>query len=367
MSIRPTRRSLAFVLATVALAAPGLTGCGFDAATERPYTPAAGANDVSGVVDVLGAVVVSSAPGSGTFVATLANNDQQDPDVLDADRDRADREASSTRSRSRGAARSTSPTTGASSSAGTSPPGTSSPSTIGFDSGERVTMQVPVVPNSGNYEGLDGEPSESRATSRPPTRPRSGHARPLDDPGPAPPRRERVERQEPLHRLGRRRPHREGPRRGGPRRRAWSARPGCCPTSSTPRCSGVPSHRQPRPRRGRPALDPGAPLLAAQRAPLRRPPGQGQEADARGVRRGAVHALAAQLRHAAAAARRRRRVLPGRRPALRRPRRRDAAHRVPQGRRRPDAPVLGATASSPTCAPAGRCWSPRTATACAPS
>ena len=78
MSIRPTRRSLAFVLATVALAAPGLTGCGFDAATERPYTPAAGANDVSGVVDVLGAVVVSSAPGSGTFVATLANNDQQE-------------------------------------------------------------------------------------------------------------------------------------------------------------------------------------------------------------------------------------------------------------------------------------------------
>src|SRR6185436_4327422 len=78
MSIRLTRRSLAFVLATVALATPGLTGCGFDAATERPYTPAAGANDVSGVVDVLGAVVVSSAAGSGTFVATLSNNDQQE-------------------------------------------------------------------------------------------------------------------------------------------------------------------------------------------------------------------------------------------------------------------------------------------------
>ena len=38
---------------------------------------------------------------------------------------------------------------------------------------------------------------------------------------------------------------------------------------------------------------------------------------------------------------RRRPVVPGRRPALRRPRRRAAPHRVPQGRHRPDAPLLG--------------------------
>ena len=42
-------------------------------------------------------------------------------------------------------------------------------------------------------------------------------------------------------------------------------------------------HRQPRPRRLRPALDPGPPRLAAQRAALRRAAGQGQEADARRV------------------------------------------------------------------------------------
>ena len=53
---------------------------------------------------------------------------------------------------------------------------------------------------------------------------------------------------------------------------------------------------QPRARRRRPALDPGTPLVAAQRAPLRRAAGQGQEADARGVRRGAVHALAPLVR-----------------------------------------------------------------------
>ena len=44
--------------------------------------------------------------------------------------------------------------------------------------------------------------------------------------------------------------------------------------------------REPRARRRRPALDPGQAPLAAQRAPLRRAAGQGQEADPRGVRRG---------------------------------------------------------------------------------
>ena len=124
-------------------------------------------------------------------------------------------------------------------------------------------------------------------------------------------------------------------------------------------------HRRHRPRRRRPALDPGAPLVAAQRAPLRRAAGQEQEADPRGVRRGAVHALAPLLRRAAAADRGRRRVLAGRLPAVRRPRRRAAAHRVPQGRRSRGSCPTGSPTSPPTCAPARRCWSPRTATACA--
>ena len=66
-------RSLATAAAVIALAAP-LTSCGFDYATERDYTPAGGANNREGAVDLLSAVVVSSAEGSGTFVASLANN-----------------------------------------------------------------------------------------------------------------------------------------------------------------------------------------------------------------------------------------------------------------------------------------------------
>ena len=74
-------RSLATAAAVVALAAP-LTSCGFDYATERDYTPAGGANNREGVVDVLSAVVVSGAEGSGTFVASLSNNDDVDEQSL---------------------------------------------------------------------------------------------------------------------------------------------------------------------------------------------------------------------------------------------------------------------------------------------
>ena len=70
MQLRP----LATAAAVLALAVP-LSSCGFDYATDRDYTPAGGANNREGDVDVLSAVVVSGAEGSGTFVASLSNND----------------------------------------------------------------------------------------------------------------------------------------------------------------------------------------------------------------------------------------------------------------------------------------------------
>lgn len=66
------RRKLALASA-VALALP-LTSCGFDYATDRPYTPAAGANERDAEVDVLSAAVVASSEGAGTFIAGLSNN-----------------------------------------------------------------------------------------------------------------------------------------------------------------------------------------------------------------------------------------------------------------------------------------------------
>jgi hypothetical protein len=67
-------RPLATAAAVLALAAP-LTSCGFDYATEREYDVNGAAENREGTVDVLSAVVVSAAEGSGTFVASFSNND----------------------------------------------------------------------------------------------------------------------------------------------------------------------------------------------------------------------------------------------------------------------------------------------------
>lgn len=71
MSARVLVAAGALALATV------LSSCGFDYATDRVYTPGAGVNDRDAMVDVLGAVVVSAQDGSGTFIASFANNDQE--------------------------------------------------------------------------------------------------------------------------------------------------------------------------------------------------------------------------------------------------------------------------------------------------
>jgi hypothetical protein len=70
-------RPIATAAAVLALAVP-LSSCGFDYATERDYTPAGGTNNRSGDVDILSAVVVSAAQGSGTFIASLSNNEDSD-------------------------------------------------------------------------------------------------------------------------------------------------------------------------------------------------------------------------------------------------------------------------------------------------
>lgn len=74
------RRPLATAVAVLATAA-SLSSCkiaGMDYATDRVYTPGAGTNDRSGVVDVLSTVVVSGTPGSGTLVTSLANNSTEE-------------------------------------------------------------------------------------------------------------------------------------------------------------------------------------------------------------------------------------------------------------------------------------------------
>jgi hypothetical protein len=61
---------------------PLLGACGFNYQTDQVYQPGVGVNNRDGTVDVLGSVVVSSVDGSGTFVASLVNKDSENDDQL---------------------------------------------------------------------------------------------------------------------------------------------------------------------------------------------------------------------------------------------------------------------------------------------
>lgn len=74
------RRTIA--AAAVLLTAPALSACGFNEPTDQIYTPAVGVNERGGSVDVLNAVIVSGADGSGTLVTSLVNNDPENDDAL---------------------------------------------------------------------------------------------------------------------------------------------------------------------------------------------------------------------------------------------------------------------------------------------
>ena len=76
--LTPLRRRLAAL--TVVLLVPGVGACSYQ--TDQVYQPGVGVNDRDGAVDVLGAVVVSSTDGKGTFVASLVNDDLEESGTL---------------------------------------------------------------------------------------------------------------------------------------------------------------------------------------------------------------------------------------------------------------------------------------------
>jgi len=76
-----TRRALALA-GLVAVAAPMLSSCGFDYATDRPNTIADGGYHLDGDVHVLAARIVAPSDGTGTFVATVAVEPSADDATL---------------------------------------------------------------------------------------------------------------------------------------------------------------------------------------------------------------------------------------------------------------------------------------------
>jgi hypothetical protein len=151
------RRTIA--VATGALVLSTLTSCGFDFATDREYTPANGVNNRDASVDVLGAVIVSAEEGSGTFIASFANNSTEeaasfttlegiDQAQLTADEfDAMEIPASGLVNLA---------TEGGVEVTGEFEAGNFVPVSVQFDNGEQVEMEIPVVTNCGYFENLDG-------------------------------------------------------------------------------------------------------------------------------------------------------------------------------------------------------------------
>ena len=174
-----TRRSLRLVAGALVLALPLLGSCGFGKATDKVYTPAAGTNDRDGDVDVLSAVIVAAQPDSGTFVASLSNNSSKEDFELtglagsgewsDLTIDPSDL---SIEIPARGFVNlvNEDPITVT----GDFDAGQVAELTLTFDSGDTVTMDVPIVFACNTYEGLDPSQQEPESSDSPTTEPSPG-------------------------------------------------------------------------------------------------------------------------------------------------------------------------------------------------
>ncbi len=164
----PLRRIAALALL---LLVPFLGACGFNAQTDQDYQPAEGVNNRSGSVDVLNALVVSAEKGVGTLVATLVNNDQEvanalvnvtGQDIAGVDK-RIDVPAAglvNLADKGEIALRGS-----------RIQPGNFISLRLIFDDGQRTSIRVPVVANTGDYAGVPvpGEPSGGESPSATPT------------------------------------------------------------------------------------------------------------------------------------------------------------------------------------------------------
>ncbi|HSE10328.1 MAG TPA: hypothetical protein VLB29_16825 [Nocardioidaceae bacterium] len=143
-------------VAAAVLLVPVLASCGFNEPTDRVYTPGVGVNERSGTVDVLHALIVSGAEGSGTVVAGLSNNDRQEDDALTritgaGDDARLSVTLDGPVEIPAGGAVQLVDETEVSVEGETVEPGTFVELTFTFERGENVTVEVPVVARRGDY------------------------------------------------------------------------------------------------------------------------------------------------------------------------------------------------------------------------
>jgi hypothetical protein len=145
-----------FLLAAVVLVVPALAGCsrGFDNPTDQVYNPSRGVNDRSGTVDVLNALVVSGEDGFGTVVATLVNNEDTDDKLTGVTVEGEPANISGAAGASdiaAGGLNNLGASGAVTAAADTIEPGAFVDVTFTFQGGKAITVEVPVVSNSGDY------------------------------------------------------------------------------------------------------------------------------------------------------------------------------------------------------------------------
>jgi hypothetical protein len=163
------RRSTALLCSSAIVFIPFVSGCGRDAATGREYTPVHGANYKSGDIDILGAVIVATKANQGTLVASLLNNDLEVRPRLVAVDSSGSEEFDTTLAPADFAPRRLSAgqlinfaEDGGIPVQGTFEAGNYVSVALDFSTGESVVMNIPVVNDEGDFDGLDISEEESK-------------------------------------------------------------------------------------------------------------------------------------------------------------------------------------------------------------
>jgi hypothetical protein len=160
--LTPGRRRLA-ALAMVLLV-PVLGACQYQ--TDQVYQPSVGVNNRDGSVDVLGALVVSTSDGTGTFVASLVNNDLEEPDALtNVTGDGLEAQVVAPVQIKPDSLVNLADTGAVSVDGDTISPGKFARLTLEFQSGQKTEVNVPVVSAESNYS--DVKPASPSSSSSP--------------------------------------------------------------------------------------------------------------------------------------------------------------------------------------------------------
>jgi hypothetical protein len=148
-----TRRRLAVV--AMVLLVPVLGACGFGYQTDKVYQPSVGVDNRDGNVDVLGAVVVSSVDGEGTFVASLVNkSDGKDDSLVSMTGDGLQVQLSAPVKVAAGSLVNLADSGAVSVTGDTVQAGKFARLTLTFESGQTTEINAPVVPYSGDFSDV---------------------------------------------------------------------------------------------------------------------------------------------------------------------------------------------------------------------